>query len=109
MQYALRVDPRETNEDIMDNSQKPGPLTGVRVLDLGHYIAIPILTRMMADLGAEIIKIEAAPHGDLTRFAPIIKNGFSGGFIQHNRGKQSVCIDLKKPEGNALVRELARH
>ena len=93
----------------MENSEKPGPLAGVRVLDLGHYIAIPILTRMMADLGAEIIKIEAAPHGDLTRFTPIIKNGFSGGFIQHNRGKQSVCIDLKKPEGNALVRELARH
>jgi crotonobetainyl-CoA:carnitine CoA-transferase CaiB-like acyl-CoA transferase len=97
------------NEDIMDNSQKPGPLTGVRVLDLGHYIAIPILTRMMADLGAEIIKIEAAPHGDLSRFTPIVKNGYSGGFIQHNRGKQSVCIDLKKPQGAALVRELARY
>jgi crotonobetainyl-CoA:carnitine CoA-transferase CaiB-like acyl-CoA transferase len=93
----------------MEDSEKPGPLTGVRVLDLGHYIAVPILTRMMADLGAEIIKVEAAPHGDLTRFTPIIKNGYSGGFIQHNRGKQSVCIDLKKPEGAALVRELARH
>jgi crotonobetainyl-CoA:carnitine CoA-transferase CaiB-like acyl-CoA transferase len=64
---------------------------------------------MMADLGAEIIKVEAAPHGDLTRFTPIIKNGYSGGFIQHNRGKQSVCIDLKKPEGAAIVRELAHH
>jgi crotonobetainyl-CoA:carnitine CoA-transferase CaiB-like acyl-CoA transferase len=93
----------------MENAQKPGPLTGVRVLDLGHYIAIPILTRMMADLGAEIIKVEAAPHGDLTRFAPIIKNGFSGGFIQHNRGKQSICVDLKNPEGARIVRELARH
>jgi len=93
----------------MENPEKPGPLRGVCVLDLGHYIAIPILTRMMADLGAEIIKVEAAPHGDLTRFTPIIKNGYSGGFIQHNRGKQSVCIDLKKPEGAAIVRELARH
>jgi len=93
----------------MENSEKPGPLRGVRVLDLGHYIAIPILTRMMADLGAEIIKVEAAPHGDLTRFTPIIKNGYSGGFIQHNRGKLSVCIDLKKPEGAAIVRELARY
>ena len=93
----------------MENAQKPGPLTGVRVLDLGHYIAIPILTRMMADLGAEIIKVEAAPHGDLTRFAPIIKNGYSGGFIQHNRGKQSICVDLKNPEGARIVRELARH
>ena len=97
------------NDGTMENTEKPGPLTGVRVLDLGHYIAIPILTRMMADLGAEIIKVEAAPHGDLTRFTPIIKNGYSGGFIQHNRGKQSVCIDLKKPEGAVIVRELARH
>jgi crotonobetainyl-CoA:carnitine CoA-transferase CaiB-like acyl-CoA transferase len=93
----------------MEDSDKPGPLTGVRVLDLGHYIAIPILTRMMADLGAEVIKVEAAPHGDLSRFTPIVKNGYSGGFIQHNRGKQSVCIDLKKPQGAAIVRELARH
>jgi crotonobetainyl-CoA:carnitine CoA-transferase CaiB-like acyl-CoA transferase len=92
----------------MENSEKPGPLDGVRVLDLGHYIAIPILTRMMADLGAEIIKIEAAPHGDLTRFTPIIKNGYSGSFIQHNRGKQSVCVDLKTPEGADIVRDLAR-
>jgi crotonobetainyl-CoA:carnitine CoA-transferase CaiB-like acyl-CoA transferase len=93
----------------MQYSDKPGPLSGVRVLDLGHYIAIPILTRMMADLGAEIIKVEAAPHGDLTRFTPIIKSGYSGSFIQHNRGKQSICIDLKKPQGAAIVRELARH
>jgi CoA:oxalate CoA-transferase len=93
----------------MANCQQAGPLSGVRVLDLGHYIAVPILTRMMADLGAEIIKVEAAPHGDLSRFMPIIKNGYSGGFIQHNRGKQSVCIDLKRAEGAAIVRELARH
>jgi crotonobetainyl-CoA:carnitine CoA-transferase CaiB-like acyl-CoA transferase len=80
----------------VENREKSGSLDGVRVLDLGHYIAIPILTRMMADLGAEIIKVEAAPHGDLTRFTPFIKNGYSGSFIQHNRGKQSVCVDLKK-------------
>jgi CoA:oxalate CoA-transferase len=92
----------------MENREKPGPLDGIRVLDLGHYIAIPILTRMMADLGAEIIKIEAAPHGDLTQFTPIIKNGYSGSFIQHNRGKQSVCVDLKTPEGADIVRDLAR-
>jgi crotonobetainyl-CoA:carnitine CoA-transferase CaiB-like acyl-CoA transferase len=61
----------------MENDTKPGPLTGVRVLDLGHYIAIPILTRMMADLGAEIIKVESAPHGDLSRHSPYLKNGYS--------------------------------
>ena len=93
----------------MENGEKPGPLSGVRVLDLGHYIAIPILTRMMADLGAEIIKVEAAPLGDLSRVSPYLKNGYSGGFIQHNRGKQSVCVDLKRPEGVAIVRDLAHH
>ncbi len=93
----------------MENSSKPGPLAGVRVLDLGHYIAIPILTRMMSDLGAEVIKVEAAPHGDLTRFVPYLRDGYSGSFIQHNRGKQSICVDLKSPQGATIVRELARH
>ena len=93
----------------LETSSKPGPLSGVRVLDLGHYIAIPILTRMMADLGAEVIKVEAAPRGDLTRFTPYIRDGYSGSFIQHNRGKQSICVDLKTPEGVAIVRGLARH
>jgi crotonobetainyl-CoA:carnitine CoA-transferase CaiB-like acyl-CoA transferase len=109
MQYAWTTWIQAANGVTMEYSDQPGPLSGVRVLDLGHYIAIPILTRMMADLGAEIIKVEAAPHGDLTRFTPVIKNGYSGGFIQHNRGKQSLCIDLKKPQGAAIVRELARH
>jgi crotonobetainyl-CoA:carnitine CoA-transferase CaiB-like acyl-CoA transferase len=92
----------------MENSIKPGPLAGIRVLDLGHYIAIPILTRMMADLGAEVIKVEAAPLGDLTRFMPHMRDGYSGGFMQHNRGKQSICVDFKRPEGAAIVRSLAR-
>jgi crotonobetainyl-CoA:carnitine CoA-transferase CaiB-like acyl-CoA transferase len=81
-------------------------LSGVRVLDFGHYIAAPILTRMMSDLGAEIIKIELAPRGDLSRVYPYIKAGQSGGFIQHNRGKQSVCVDLKKPEAVEIVKGL---
>lgn len=93
----------------MENGNKPGPLAGVRVLDLGHYIAIPILTRMMSDLGAEVIKVEAAPRGDLTRFTPYLRDGYSGSFLQHNRGKQSICVDLKSPEGATIVRELARH
>ncbi|HLW70456.1 MAG TPA: CoA transferase [Candidatus Binataceae bacterium] len=92
----------------MESPIKPGPLAGIRVLDLGHYIAIPILTRMMADLGAEVIKVEAAPLGDLTRFMPYMREGYSGGFIQHNRGKQSICVDIKTAEGVEIVRTLAR-
>jgi len=85
---------------------KPSVLSGVRVLDFGHYIAAPILTRMMSDMGAEIIKIELAPRGDLTRVYPYIRAGQSGGFMQHNRGKQSVCVDLKKPEAVEIVKAL---
>lgn len=90
----------------MTSSDKPSILSGVRVLDFGHYIAAPILTRMMADMGAEIIKIELAPRGDLTRVYPYFKAGQSGGYLQHNRGKQSVCLDLKKPEAVEIVKEL---
>ena len=54
----------------MTSSAKPSILSGVRVLDFGHYIAAPIMTRMMADMGAEIIKIELASRGDLTRLYP---------------------------------------
>jgi crotonobetainyl-CoA:carnitine CoA-transferase CaiB-like acyl-CoA transferase len=85
---------------------KPSILSGIRVLDFGHYIAAPILTRMMADMGAEIIKIELAPRGDLSRLYPYFQAGQSGGCIQHNRGKQSVCLDLKKPEALEIVKGL---
>lgn len=86
---------------------KPSVLSGVRVLDFGHYIAAPILTRMMSDMGAEIIKVELAPRGDLSRVYPYIKAGQSGGFLQHNRGKQSICVDLKKPEAVEIIKGLA--
>jgi formyl-CoA transferase len=97
-----------TEATSMDDSIKAGPLAGVRVLDLGHYIAIPILTRMMADLGAEVIKVEPAPHGDLTRMMPHLRDGWSGGFIQHNRGKQSICVNIQTAEGVEIIRGLAR-
>jgi crotonobetainyl-CoA:carnitine CoA-transferase CaiB-like acyl-CoA transferase len=90
----------------MASSEKSQVLSGIRVLDFGHYIAAPILTRMMADMGAEIIKIELAPRGDLSRVYPYFKAGQSGAYIHHNRGKQSVCLDLKKPEAVEIVKGL---
>jgi crotonobetainyl-CoA:carnitine CoA-transferase CaiB-like acyl-CoA transferase len=90
----------------MTSLAKPSILSGVRVLDFGHYIAAPILTRMMSDMGAEIIKVELAPRGDLSRVYPYFKAGQSGAYIQHNRGKQSVCLDLKKPEAVEIVKGL---
>lgn len=93
----------------MSSGEQPAVLSGVRVLDFGHYIAAPILTRMMADMGAEIIKVELAPRGDLSRVYPYLKAGQSGAYIQHNRGKQSVCLDLKKPEAVEIIKRLVPH
>jgi crotonobetainyl-CoA:carnitine CoA-transferase CaiB-like acyl-CoA transferase len=85
---------------------KPSILSDVRVLDFGQYIAAPVVTRMMSDLGAEIIKVELAPRGDMSRLYPYLKAGQSGAYIQHNRGKQSICLDLKKPEAVEIVKKL---
>src|SRR5260370_1650264 len=63
--------------------------------------------RMLADLGAEVIKIEFAPNGDLMRNYPPLKAGQSGVFILENRGKQSVCVDINRAEGAEIVKGLA--
>lgn len=84
-------------------------LEGIRVLDLTQYLAGPTVGRLMAELGAEIIKIEIAPGGDPSRGLPIADDGRSGYFIQQNRGKKSLALDLKKPEGDTILRELIRN
>jgi crotonobetainyl-CoA:carnitine CoA-transferase CaiB-like acyl-CoA transferase len=82
-------------------------LSGIRVLDFTQYLAGPTVTRLMAEMGAEIVKVELAPTGDPSRGLPFIKDRRSGYFIQQNRGKQSLCVDWTKPEGLALLKELA--
>jgi CoA:oxalate CoA-transferase len=84
-----------------------GLLSGLRVLEMGQFIAGPRVGRLMADLGAEVIKIELAPNGDLMRTYPPLKSGQSGVFILENRGKQSICVDLNRLEGAAIVKALA--
>lgn len=83
-------------------------LEGIRVLDFTQYLAGPTVGRLMAELGAEIIKIEIAPGGDPSRGLPIAEDGRSGYFIQQNRGKKSLALDLKKPECAAILRELIK-
>jgi formyl-CoA transferase len=80
-------------------------LDGLRVLDFTTTIAGPHCARMLADLGAEVIKIEA-PEGDMMRTRPPLRNGASTSFGQLNAGKKSIALDLKSPDGVEAVRRL---
>lgn len=82
-------------------------LDGYRVLDLTQYLAGPGATRMLAELGAEVTKIELAPDGDGSRLLPWVRDGRSGFFVQANVGKRSVCVDWSTEEGLAVIRRLA--
>jgi crotonobetainyl-CoA:carnitine CoA-transferase CaiB-like acyl-CoA transferase len=93
-----------------------GPLSHIRVLDLGRIMAAPWATQILADLGAEVIKVERPGAGDDTRgwgppFLPD-RDGKptkeSGYFLSVNRGKRSVTLDITKPEGQAIARRLAQ-
>lgn len=81
-------------------------LSGYKVLDFTHVLAGPSATRIMAEMGAEVIKIEFPPAGDVTRLLPMIKNGRSGYYMQQNRGKKSLCIDAKSADGRRIIDQL---
>jgi crotonobetainyl-CoA:carnitine CoA-transferase CaiB-like acyl-CoA transferase len=89
-------------------SAPPDLLAGVRVLDFSQVLAGPYTARILAELGADVIKVEA-PSGDLTRvIAPKHDRGQSGLYTWANVGKRNVCIDLAKPDGRALALDLVR-
>ena len=87
-----------------------GILDGVRVLGIEQQVAAPYCTMMLADQGAEVIKVERAGSGDSAReMAPILKNGentTSGYFMRFNRNKKSVTVDFSKPEGIEILKGL---
>ena len=87
------------------------PLRGIRVLDLSRVLAGPFCAMNLADLGAEVIKIEVPGRGDDSRgFAPRIPNSNDSGYYYSvNRGKSSVTIDLRTPEGAEILLDLTRH
>ncbi|MEO7547541.1 MAG: CoA transferase, partial [Ramlibacter sp.] len=92
-------------------------LEGIRVLDLSRVLAGPWCTQTLADLGADVIKVERPGSGDDTRSwgPPFLKDGSGGDsqeaayYLGTNRNKRSVTCDIAQPAGQALIRELVRH
>jgi crotonobetainyl-CoA:carnitine CoA-transferase CaiB-like acyl-CoA transferase len=84
----------------------PGPLHGVRVLDLTAMISGPMATMILADQGADVIKIEP-PAGDLMRHYGVMRRGMSSSFLSNNHGKRSLTVDIKSPAGLEIALKLA--
>ena len=86
--------------------KNPAPLTGITVLAIEQAIAAPLCTRQLAELGARVIKIERPGTGDFARHYDDRVKGLSSHFVWTNRSKQSLTLDLKKPEARKIVRQL---
>jgi len=84
-------------------------LAGVRVLDLTRFLAGPFCTAILADLGAEVIKVEAPRGGDEGRYGYPTADGVPVAFLALNRNKKGITLDLRHPEGRALVRRFLPH
>ncbi|MBK6740784.1 MAG: CoA transferase [Haliea sp.] len=91
-----------------DASPACGPLSGIRILDIGTMIAAPLAAGALADQGADVIKVEAPGIGDLTRYVGASCNGVSTIFQGVNRGKRSIAVNLKSAAGAAILHRLAR-
>lgn len=88
------------------SQSQPLPLTGIRVIDYSHFLAGPHLSRCLAAMGAEVIKVERPTAGDAGRAHPYFKDGQSGYFLQQNMGKKGLCVNLKDPRGLGLLHRL---
>ncbi|MEM7540864.1 MAG: CoA transferase [Pseudomonadota bacterium] len=85
-----------------------GPLTGVRILDVTQVISGPLTTMLLADQGAEVIKVENPKGGDFTRRTANRRHGFSAAFVNNNRNKRSIALDLSDERGREVLLELAK-
>src|SRR5438128_1786543 len=83
------------------------PLAGVRVIELANFIAGPLAGTLLADMGADVLKVEP-PQGDMGRATPPIRDGESVSFVALNRNKRSLVLDLKRPQAIEILLKLAR-
>jgi crotonobetainyl-CoA:carnitine CoA-transferase CaiB-like acyl-CoA transferase len=81
----------------------PGPLEGIRVIDMTQVIAGPLAAMLLSDLGADVIKVEPPEFGDLTRLAQFAKGDMNSSVLNNNRGKRSIQVDLQQEAGRDLV------
>jgi crotonobetainyl-CoA:carnitine CoA-transferase CaiB-like acyl-CoA transferase len=90
-----------------DGTFSGGPMEGVRVLDLSIALTGPYVAALMADQGADVVKVERPGIGDIARWVGVAVNGMSSLYLVCNRGKRSIAVDLQQPEGIELVLRLA--
>ncbi|MCJ2085200.1 CoA transferase [Methylobacterium sp. E-005] len=87
---------------------RSGPLAGMRVIELAHIMAGPVCRLMLADMGAEVIKVEKMDGDDTRRTVPPALEGESAAYMMMNRGKRGISLDLKDPDGIAVLRRLLK-
>jgi formyl-CoA transferase len=88
-------------------SDSQAPLTGIRVVEVGNYMAAPFCTMQLADLGAEVVKVENPDGGDQVRQSAPLIDGEGSAFMRLNRNKRSIALDLKTEKGKEVFRKLA--
>jgi len=86
----------------------PGPLDGIRIIDLTQMVAGPVATMILADQGADVIKVEPPKGGDYTRQVSTRRHDIAASFLNNNRNKRSVVLNLKEPQAVEIVKDLAR-
>lgn len=84
------------------------PLDGIKVVEIGNFIAGPFCGMLLGDMGADVIKIERPNNGDQTRAMPPMVQGYSASFAALNRNKRSLVLDLKQPQAIAIVKQLIK-
>lgn len=85
---------------------EPAPLAGIRVIEVGNYMAAPFCAMQLADLGADVVKVENPAGGDTVRHVAPLLDGEGSAFLRLNRNKRSVAVDLKSAEGKRIFRDL---